>query len=356
RRRGRLRLLSVRADPARHCSALRWLTGLEPQEFAERCWGRVPRLATAAERGESPSVGVHSSPEPEGVRSDELFSLAAAEELIARRGLRTPFLRMVRDGADIPTARFTSGGGVGATINDQVDDAKVRDLFAEGATAVLQGLHRTWAPLNDFTRRLAHEVGHPVQANAYVTPSANQGFAAHYDVHDVFVLQVHGEKEWRVHAPVLEHPLRDQPWNGRAAEVRAAAEQDPLLAVTLAPGDCLYLPRGFVHSARALGGTTAHLTLGVHTWTRQHLAQAFTQELLARVAEDPWVRASLALGVTVGDAAAMAPDVGRLRDALADALKQIPDDDIVASMAALAGGSMRPGPVPVFTDRRGDEQ
>ncbi|MGO7984355.1 JmjC domain-containing protein, partial [Rhizobium johnstonii] len=75
--------------------------------------------------------------------------------------------------------------------------------FAAGATIVLQGLHRLWPPLIDFTRLLIDDLGHPAQVNAYVTPASSQGFDPHYDTHDVFVLQVSGEKHWRVDEPVL---------------------------------------------------------------------------------------------------------------------------------------------------------
>ena len=39
-----------------------------------------------------------------------------------------------------------------------------------------------------------------------MTPPQNQGFSNHYDVHDVFVLQIEGEKRWQIHAPVLRGP------------------------------------------------------------------------------------------------------------------------------------------------------
>ena len=84
--------------------------------------------------------------------------------------------------------------------------------FADGATLVLQGLHRTWEPLLDFSQQLAADLGHPNQVNAYVTPPQSTGFSDHYDVHDVFVLQVEGEKRWRIRPPVHVAPLRDQPW------------------------------------------------------------------------------------------------------------------------------------------------
>ncbi|KPC69204.1 hypothetical protein ADL27_54620, partial [Streptomyces sp. NRRL F-6602] len=72
----------------------------------------------------------------------------------------------------------------------------------DGATLVLQALHRTWQPVAEFCAGLGTELGHPVQANAYVTPPQNRGFDDHYDVHDVFVLQIEGTKRWLVHRPV----------------------------------------------------------------------------------------------------------------------------------------------------------
>ena len=94
--------------------------------------------------------------------------------------------------------------------------------FAAGATIVLQGLHRSWPPLRAFTRRLVAELGHPAQVNAYITPESARGFDPHYDVHDVFVLQVSGEKHWSVHAPVREHPRPDEAWSQRRAAVESA--------------------------------------------------------------------------------------------------------------------------------------
>ena len=78
------------------------------------------------------------------------------------------------------------------------------ELFLDGHTVVLQGLHRLWPPLIEFAGALTTDIGHPVQVNAYITPASSQGFSAHYDVHDVFVLQVAGEKRWRISEPV--HP------------------------------------------------------------------------------------------------------------------------------------------------------
>src|SRR5680860_1345046 len=176
----------------------------------------------------------------------DLFSAGAVDELIAERGLRTPFLRVAKDGTTLDDSAFTAGGGVGAGIADQLSDDKLARLFADGSTLVLQALHRTWAPLMYFAQELAGDLAHPVQVNAYVTPPQSRGFDDHYDVHDVFVMQVAGEKQWRIHAPVHPAPLRDQPWTDRREAVAEAAETEPLIDTVLTPGDCLYLPRGYL--------------------------------------------------------------------------------------------------------------
>ena len=140
-----------------------------------------------------------------------------------------------------------------------------------------------------LARRLGAELGHPVQVNAYITPAQNQGFAAHYDTHDVFVLQVSGRKKWTVHEPVVTLPT--QPWERLAEQVASRATEQPLIDTALEPGDCLYLPRGFIHSAKALGGTTVHLTFGIHAVTEADVVRAVLDEVL----QEDW-RASMHVG------------------------------------------------------------
>jgi len=307
-------------------SALARATGLDAAAFAERHWGRAPLLAR----------GVDAS------AFGDLLDLDAVDELLSRRALRTPFIRLARNGAVVDSRSFTGGGGVGAEIGDQVRDDKVAALFGEGTTVVLQALHRTWPAIADYARALGAELGHPVQANAYITPPSSTGFSAHYDVHDVFVLQVAGSKHWTIHPPVHADPLRDQPWNDRSAAVAArAADDEPALDVVLEPGDALYLPRGWLHSATALGGVSAHLTVGVHVVTRYALVEALT----ALVAEDPRLRASLPLGIDVADPDALAPHLAAVREALVDALAALPAEAVAARVRGRVWTGGRPEPV-----------
>ena len=193
------------------------LVAVPPADFAERHWSREPLLSRAADLPR---------------QFDDLFSADAVDELVpvadcGRRSCAWP-----RTARTLEDRSFTRGGGIGAAIADQVSDDAVLHHFAEGATLVLQGLHRTWRPIVDFSQALAAELGHPVQVNAYVTPPENTGFSDHYDVHDVFVLQVAGEKRWQIRPPVHELPLRDEPWTGRRAAVEEAAQAPPLIEET----------------------------------------------------------------------------------------------------------------------------
>jgi hypothetical protein len=300
------------------------------EDFADRVWGREPLLSRAAEL-----------PQPFG----DLLSADAVDELVSERGLRAPFLRVAKDGTTLAERAYTAPGGVGASIADQVSDDRLVQLFSGGATMVLQGLHRIWPPLVRFSQQLAADLGHPVQANAYVTPPQSRGFDDHYDVHDVFVLQVDGEKRWRIRRPVHVAPLRDQPWTDRRAEVQRAAEGEALLDVVLRPGDSLYLPRGYLHAATALGGVSTHLTLGVHTWTRYALAEELVAAALARVAEDAAARSSLPLGTAVGNHTAWADDLELVRGALEQALGDVRGEQVASRMSGRGRASQRAAPV-----------
>ncbi|WP_228386853.1 cupin domain-containing protein [Ornithinicoccus halotolerans] len=312
--------------------ALTRLLGPAAEAFPQS-WGRRPLLVPARDR-------------PDGGDLADLLDLAGVDELLSSGVLRTPFLRMAKDGRTLPESAFTAPGGVGAGIPDQVDPDRVRRLVADGATVVLQGLHRTWPAVRDLVAQLGSELGHPVQANAYVTPPQNQGFDHHYDVHDVLVLQLHGEKRWVVHEPVLPAPLRDQAWQQRREQVARAAAGPPALEATLRAGDCLYLPRGYIHAARALGGTSAHLTLGIQQWTRHHLAEALLTRARRVLAADDQVRASLPAGLDHTAPEPIAEDIELARRALVQAVASVPDDEVAALLADQDRSSRRAEPVP----------
>lgn len=297
--------------------------------FATEYWGRKPLLSrhTALPRDFS-----------------DLLSPTAVDELIAERGVRAPFIRMAKTGDVLARSCYTGPAGFGAEMPDQVDSAKVLAEFAAGATIVLQGLHRLWPPLIDFVRSLTDDLGHPVQANAYITPPDAQGFEPHYDVHDVFVLQAAGEKRWTVHEPVHPHPLDSQPWTDHRDAVTASAKDEPTIDTVLTPGDALYLPRGWVHSARSEDTTSIHLTIGVSPLTYLDVVRTVVDTLAA----DEEFRKSLPMGIDATDRSEMSSTTSKVMAQLTDAIRERTadlSDSVAAKLSDRHAEKTRPAAV-----------
>lgn len=187
-----------------------------------------------------------------------LLSLDDVDHLLTGVALRTPALRVVKDGSVLPASQFTrSATMAGAPLTGLVDARKVLAHFDAGATVVLQGLHRYWPPLTRLVRELELALGHPCQANAYLTPPGSQGFARHRDSHDVFVFQTHGRKLWEI------------------------VESDQEREIVLEPGLSMYLPTGTPHSARSQRHTSLHVTVGINQITWRDLLRQLSDRVLA---------------------------------------------------------------------------
>jgi lysine-specific demethylase/histidyl-hydroxylase NO66 len=213
----------------------------DARAFLTTSWGRRPTL--------------HRSDDPVGFA--DLLTLDEVDRILSTMSLRTPSFRLVKAGGQIPESAYTRSGTTGSRpVSGMADPARVFGLFEGGATIVLQGLHRYHEPVTRFCRELEVELGHPCQANAYITPAGAQGLELHEDPHDVFVLQAFGRKSWEVH------------------EAPGEPEREPLRA-EIVPGDCIYMPTGTPHAASTQRSLSGHLTIGVHvvSW-RDVLRQA----------------------------------------------------------------------------------
>ena len=289
-------------------------TATDPATFAREYWGRRPLLSRA---GTLPRDFA------------DLLSPDTVDELLTERGVRAPFIRLAKEGELLARDCYLGPAGFGAEVTDQVDSAKVLGEFAAGATIVLQGLHRLWPPLIDFVRDGVDDLGHPVQANAYITPPTNRGFDPHYDVHDVFVLQISGQKHWIVHEPVHLHPLPSQPWTQHRDAISARVTEPAAIDAVLSPGDALYLPRGWVHSANAMDTTSIHLTIGVAALTGFDIARAVADQL----ADIEMFRESLPMS---GDPTDQDETIARVTKVMAQMIGTLRDDASALSAGAVA--------------------
>jgi hypothetical protein len=229
------------------------------EEFLGAHWEQKPLVVARNEPG----------------RFDDLLAARDVERLVCSGGLRHPGFRLVKAGEKLEVGDYTvdlpwrpSG------FTEAADVPRVLAEWERGATIVLQALHLTWAPLAEFCRRLEIELGQPAQANAYYTPRDSKGLPVHHDTHDVFSLQVAGRKRWLVYEPVWPLPLKEQRYRA------AMGEPGPVVHdVVLAPGDTLYLPRGWLHEAVTSDSDSLHLTIGASVYTWHDAFRAALEEL-----------------------------------------------------------------------------
>ena len=211
----------------------------------------------------------------------ELLTLEDIDRVLTTLDRGYPDVLVKHAGRDIVAGDYTIGGS-------KLDVAKLYQLFADGATLTLAFLDTVLPALERFCRGIELELSMPLQANVYLTPPDEQGAKVHYDTHDVFVLQVSGSKRWTIYDAPLALPL-----SGQAFDPDVHRPAAPIHEFELGAGDVVYIPRGWLHEARATSATSLHITAGVlrYTWTDLLL------ELVARVAlEESALRRALPVG------------------------------------------------------------
>jgi ribosomal protein L16 Arg81 hydroxylase len=214
----------------------------------------------------------------------DLLSLDDIDRVLSTIPVRGKDLRIAQEGMLLPTSSYC-GDPDG---NARIDLHRVLALFADGATLILNHVERFWAPLRSFVSGLELFFGGRVQANVYITPPGSRGFAAHYDTHEVFLLQIAGAKSWRVSASSALLPLSSQPYNGLTTEISETQQE-----FRLESSDTLYLPRGYIHEATTQTETSIHITVGVFAplWV-----DLLSQLVTAATEVDSSLRRSLPLG------------------------------------------------------------
>ena len=222
--------------------ALSWLIGpISHQEFFDRYYEREALIV----------------PRDEPTRFAPLLSIAHLDSLIASADLRANTIDLADASRELDRAAWVMDGGA-------VDRAVIAHQHALGATIILQQLHQSDPDLAAFCRAMEQTFSCHVQTNIYLTPPSAQGFHTHYDNHDVFVLQVEGEKLWRLYGTPVTAPYRGEGFERGKYDLGEKTSEFILKA-----GDCAYVPRGLVHDASTSGdGPSLHITCGliVKTW------------------------------------------------------------------------------------------
>ncbi len=220
------------------------LGGLAPSQFMRRHWHKKPLLVRQAIPGFAPPVlrtELLALAGQEGVES-RLIQLQDGGGWTLRHG---PFAR--RSLPTLQTPRWT-------VLVQGVD------LHHEAVHALMQQFRFVpEARLDDLMISYATDGG---------------GVGPHFDSYDVFLLQAHGRRRWRIGRQKNLRLQEDVP-------LRILAEFEPEEEYVLEPGDMLYLPPGWAHDGIAEGECMTY-SIGFRSPERDEMAR----ELLLRLTDD----------------------------------------------------------------------
>lgn len=255
-----------------------------------------------------------SARDPDRFRA--LISTAEIDRRLAGEVFREGEASMARAEPKLAESAYINRNGV-------LDRGQAARLFQQGATLILPQLHTRVRALADLCRALEADLSAHVQTNIYLTPPNAQGFQTHYDNHCVLVLQVEGEKRWRLYDSPVGAPYR-----GERFTPGQYAPGEPSQELVLKPGDVLYVPRGLMHDAVNEGSDapSLHITTGVITRTWADFLLEAVSEAALRL---PELRRSLPPGFHRG----ADPKAFHIR--FSKALRQVEAEADIASVIAL---------------------
>ncbi|ELS02186.1 Cupin superfamily protein [Xenococcus sp. PCC 7305] len=181
------------------------------------------------------------------------------------QSLQTSGLRVCNKGGEIPASQWRRG------LSQIADNDKLFVLLNQGNTLIINSGNSSIIKLINYCHVLENELNFRLQSNIYITPPDAQGFAYHYDDHDVFIMQTTGTKTWRLYHSPIEIPTKKQ---NHAKFMKGKYELgEPTFEQEIKPGDLLYIPRGLVHDAVTTDQASVHITLGLHPSYRFELLQ-----------------------------------------------------------------------------------
>jgi len=221
------------------------LGGLSPQLFMKRHWQKKPLLVRQA--------APHFKPLLSRV---ELFDLAASEDAQTRLVIQQP--------GKLPGWRLRQG---------PFQRKALPPLKQPGWTILVQGVDLHIDSVHQLMNQFRFVPDARLDDLMISFATDGGGVGPHCDSYDVFLLQAHGRRRWRIGRPKDLSLQPDVP-------LKILSHFVPEQEFVLEPGDMLYLPPGYAHDGIAEGECMTY-SIGFRIPSKAELAR----ELLQRVAE-----------------------------------------------------------------------
>lgn len=285
--------MSAAPDKPPRFDVARSLSPLGLDDFLQEHWERTP---LHIERNE-----------PEFYA--DLFSISDIDALMVQSRMTSRDFRVASKKTGLAHDAMLSTDRPESQRNRGPNLAGVHEAFLGGQSVIVE-LRRLWPEVDRLTRSFEQTFERGASAELYLTPPNAQAFDIHYDLVDVFLLQLGGSKKWHVYEPVTEAPSPARGENRNCA----ALVGEPKWVFQVRAGDLLYMPYGFPHQGLTSDESSMHITFGVKRLHVHDLLKA----MLDLAAHD---NAALRRSIRGGFAALRSQDLGTELDACLDMLR-----------------------------------
>ena len=215
-------------------------------------------------------------------RAEKLFSWQDIDNFLSAHAFDESVM-VLRDGILVPRSFYTSNEGKRLNVR------AFHGLLRQGVSIKVESIDR-WVPkIGQLAASVEREMGIRTQVNAYLTFFKGGAFKPHWDYHDVVVVQVYGNKRWRVWKAEMPLPPKT------ADPTNVNTKMPPDEEFEMKPGDLLFIPRGEPHSAAVSTKHSVHLTIGLTSET----GIDFLDYLRKEAAKDPILQMDLSRHSTV---------------------------------------------------------
>ncbi|MDO5626637.1 MAG: cupin domain-containing protein [Pseudomonadota bacterium] len=218
------------------------LGGLSPERFMQRHWQKKPLLVRQAVPGFAPLLS-----------RAELFALAAEEAV---------------------ESRLVSQQGGWQLRRGPIARRSLPPLTQRQWTLLVQGVDLHDERVHALMRQFSFIPDARLDDVMISYASDGGGVGPHFDSYDVFLLQAHGQRRWRIGRQKRLDLVDGLP-------LKILADFQPEAEYLLSPGDMLYLPPRWAHDGVAEGECMTY-SIGFRQPARGELAA----ELLQRMAEE----------------------------------------------------------------------
>lgn len=228
------------------------ISGISVEQFMNQDWQVKPVLFRAAFPQLEPVCDI-----------DTVFELASDEDIESR------LIEKVEDEWLLSNGPFE----------------ELPDLNRRNWTVLIQGLDHHLPEAEELLQQFRFLPDARLDDIMLSLASDGGGVGPHYDSYDVFLIQMHGKRRWRIGPLNNKRLLEDCP-------LRILADFDPTEEYILEPGDMLYLPPNYGHDGEAIG-VCSTISVGFRAQSQAEVLSTLLRDIADKIEADENLKAAL---------------------------------------------------------------